>query len=519
MLAQELQAQLAKLPLFESIDGSWLAWSTLRGQLERFGDLWSVPRVLPGIQPLDDRRLVIVLEVDELALARRHDSAIIDARVELALDHRARANREREVATSLALPAGISVLAQITLDGDGITQPRGTIGVLAPEHAEQRALHAHREMFPFDPGADVCDWPTIAVVDDARLTPDRVWAAPIPNGAPWNDIITKIRAASEHMLHGLQLLGTPEDALVSRPISRAMQTRVPALRDQPEQQVRGTLWLAGPPGHSEIAIRASARSTLFLPGGDLGMRGTLLVHAQGDPLLGLSELCLDAYTQMLVELGLRRELGDSALAHLAAGLATRRIPPEQTPHVLFACFRPAPLGARELVALFGAIHRVPIIDDGVATRMISIVDDGSFLARTVIARLGPRARRERPIVVPAIPAIPTAAPKPPPRPVHWLDIVVEALRERIARCGIVVPSFAIAPGTSEPMLELADHLVLAGEHPQLHAIAAACHARSACADAALDVLAAHAVTVLNVGLTEVTDAAEAAALGMLLAEC
>ena len=100
---------------------------------------------------------------------------------------------------------------------------------------------------------------------------------------------------------------------------------------------------------------------------------------------------------------------------------------------------------------------------------------------------------------------------------HPFDVVVEALRARIARCGIALPSFAIAPGKSEPMLELADHLVLAGEHPRLRAIAAACHARSAWADAALDALAAHAITVLNVGLTDVTDAAESAALGMLLA--
>ena len=149
LLSRTLEAQLAKLPLFEAIDGSWLAWTALHAQLDQLGDLWTVPQVRPGMQPLDDRRRVIVLDAEELALARQHDLEVVDARGDLELDRRARANRDRPPATTLALPAGIPVLAQVTLEGDGITQPRGTIGVLPPTHADHRVLLAHRAMLPF----------------------------------------------------------------------------------------------------------------------------------------------------------------------------------------------------------------------------------------------------------------------------------------------------------------------------------------------------------------------------------
>jgi hypothetical protein len=251
------------------------------------------------------------------------------------------------------------------------------------------------------------------------------------------------------------------------------------------------------------------------------MRGELHIFGSGDPMLGLTVLCIEAYKRMLTELAGRRELGDDALAQLAFGLAARRIPPEQVSKARFTCFRPRPLDAKELVELFTAIHRVPIIDDGVATENISIVDDGSALAAAVLTQLGPRARRERPM--PPMPK--TRAPvepvkKPPPRPrePHPLDIVVDALRTRIAAAGIPVPGFGIAPHKAAPMLEYDQLLVLAADHPRLRAVAAACHARLAWADAAIDALAAHALTVLNVALTSITDPAEAAAVGVLLAE-
>jgi hypothetical protein len=61
-------------------------------------------------------------------------------------------------------------------------------------------------------------------------------------------------------------------------------------------------------------------------------------------------------------------------------------------------------------------------------------------------------------------------------------------------------------------------LVIAGDHPRLIELGAALAANSPWATAALDAIVAHGVTVLNVALGEVTDAAEQHAIGALLAE-
>ena len=348
----------------------------------------------------------------------------------------------------------------------------------------------------------------------------RFWSQPLPDQGAWGDIVKAIRVASEQALRGL--VQPPADVLAHWPITRALTANVSALRFT-DHQVRGTVWLAGGPGPSELTVHTASGATPFLPAGDLGLRGELHVHGAGSALTGLTELCVEAYKRMLTQLGAQRGLRDDALAHLAFGLATRRIPPEVCTHARFACFRPAPLLAKDLVELFGAIHRIPIIDDGVATENISIVDDGSALARTILNQLGPRARREQPLppipaIPPAIPhAIPAPAPPPPPREPHPLDGLIRALHTRMVTAGLPGPGFGIAPGKTAPMLELdQQRLVLAADHPRLRAIAAACLANQAWADAAIDALAAHAITVLNIALTSITDPAEAAALGVLL---
>jgi hypothetical protein len=520
VLAHSLEAQLADQPLFESNDGGWLTWNTLRAQIEQKGDLWSIPVARLGLRPLDQGRLVVVLDADERLLATTYDRKIIDASAELELDRQARQNLGKVLAKSLALPPGTPVLATIALAGDGVTAPRGTIGILSSRNADYRGLIAHREMFPFERTSDVCYWPSIVVVDDARFIPDRIWARPTIGQGGWADIVKAIRVASEQAMH--TLIRPPEDALVHAPITRALQATVEDLRFT-DHQVRGTLWLAGGPGPSDIGYHTKTGTARYCPSGSLGLRGELHIFGSGDPLLGVSALCVEAYKRMLTELGSRRELRDDALAQLAFGLAALRISPEHVPRARFTCFRPRPLDARELVALFRATHRVPIIDDDVATENISIVDDGSALAASVLTQLGPRARRERPM--PALPRIPAPAAKPvepvkPPRPraPHPLDLVVDALRVRIAAAGIAVPGFGIAPHKDAPMLEYDQLLVLAADHPRLRAIAAACHARQAWAEASIDALAAHALTVLNVALTAITDPAEAAAVGVLLAE-
>ena len=70
------------------------------------------------------------------------------------------------------------------------------VAVLAPQAAGRRGVYAHKAMHPFDRQDGVCRWPTITVVDDARITPDRTWSAP-KGDEIWAGITRDIRAASE----------------------------------------------------------------------------------------------------------------------------------------------------------------------------------------------------------------------------------------------------------------------------------------------------------------------------------
>jgi hypothetical protein len=64
-----------------------------------------------------------------------------------------------------------------------------------------------------------------------------------------------------------------------------------------------------------------------------------------------------------------------------------------------------------------------------------------------------------------------------------------------------------------------DHgIEVAGDNVRLRALAAALAAKSPFADAGVDVVVAHLVTVLNVAMTQITDASEAHALGVLLSQ-
>jgi hypothetical protein len=105
----------------------------------------------------------------------------------------------------------------------------------------------------------------------------------------------------------------------------------------------------------------------------------------------------------------------------------------------------------------------------------------------------------------------------PARPSHPFDPMIALAQRRLAATGIPLPSFAILDGITEPNISYRDSILyLAGEAPQLRAIAAACLARTAWHTAAIDALVAHLVCLLNIALTRVTDATEQHALGLLL---
>lgn len=160
--------------------------------------------------------------------------------------------------------------------------------------------------------------------------------------------------------------------------------------------------------------------------------------------------------------------------------------------------------------------------------MTALVDDGSATANALLLYLGKRARRVEappPIVVPPPPprkpvvAAPVVAPpktKPapaPPPPVrhHPLCDLVRTLDQRLVELGVRGYEWKIADDDTPMIRYERGNIIVAGYHPELRAVAVD-------TDAALvDLVVAHVVTVLNVALTEITDATEAHALEVLLA--
>jgi len=94
---------------------------------------------------------------------------------------------------------------------------------------------------------------------------------------------------------------------------------------------------------------------------------------------------------------------------------------------------------------------------------------------------------------------------------HPLQPVVDRLHGRISALGVPVARWRIVDDRDEPIAVYAsdDVLELAAGNPRLLSIAGAIAANTAWSADALDALAAHCITVLNVALTSITDAAEA----------
>ena len=100
---------------------------------------------------------------------------------------------------------------------------------------------------------------------------------------------------------------------------------------------------------------------------------------------------------------------------------------------------------------------------------------------------------------------------------HPLQPVVDRLHGRISALGVPVARWRIVDDRDEPIAVYAsDVLELAAGNPRLLSIAGPIAANTAWSADALDALAAHCITVLNVALTSITDAAEARAIGKLL---
>jgi hypothetical protein len=521
LLADQAAAELGGVPLFETADGRWIDRAALAHQVELFGAVWCLTSPVADPRPLDERRVVVMLSADEQRLADQRGIPCVDATRELELDAQARANRARPRAAALTLDPELATLATVALDGDGRTAPRGVVAVLAPAAGIHRGIHAHRELYPFDPVDDPCPWPTLAIVDHAGLLPDRTWSRPARNEA-WNALVAAIREASERALHDLSR--PPPRALASDVVGSWTQNGLAALRGDTTTQLRGALWLDGPPDAiGRIDVVHSGGTAAYMAPQATSMRGTLyVVGAYHDLriLEAIDELCATVHAQLLAKLAARLVSSDLAVAHVANGIANRRLDAAYAGSIRLGCFRPRPIDAHEWQALCRSRQRVPLVAPEESADELSVTDDGSATAKVVLGVLGERAYRVNLVTIPPTPPERFAAPlrdAPRMRPPHPLDPLVAVLEGKLRQLGVPPPRLAILDEAVSPMLGYAGGvLALAGHHPQLLAIAAALAARSAWSAAAADALVAHAVTVLNVALTSVTDATEAHALAGLL---
>jgi hypothetical protein len=281
----------------------------------------------------------------------------------------------------------------------------------------------------------------------------------------------------------------------------------------------------------------------FVPANGLALGGSLAIHTEDDLDLdaALEQLCEIAHAKLVRAL-MKDEDGapDVIAAHVAHALAINTVKPTEVNGVTFGCFAPNAIEPRQLASIFRRTDSIPIVKAGVKNvDGIAFVDDGTELAKVVRAHLGARISKYAPppkakaappppptnppvsTQRPAPQAPPRASPparkpEPPPKP-HLLQPLVDALAERVARLGIQTFPWQIADA-KEPMLSYPDlQLVVGGNNTLLRKVAAELASDSIHAEPAIDALAAFAVSLLNLARTDITDASEMHALGVLLA--
>jgi len=463
---------------------------------------------------------------------------LVEASHELALDAVARHNRSRPKAAALALDPGgeTAALAVGTLPGDGKSAPRGVVAPLASRARGLRGVYVYRGMQPLGPIDDRCAWPTAAVIDDARVRPNRVWDGPV-----YDDLVDKVRDDIDRLSDMLLTQGivAPKDALTSTRIGKE------AARKYSKQGVlvRGRLWLVGVPLEGGIVVRATESNLALAPiqvrdgrFRALPVSGELRVcGAEHDPDAATVErvvmdLARDFYPRLLRQLARRRTADpDRAGAHLAYGMALGAIDAAHLEGTTFACFAPAPIDAATLAGLLRANSEVTWVGaDQPHGTELALVDDGSVVGRTLMGLLGPRLRRleletvAESLVAEAPPEPTTAKPLPvasttAPR-MHPLETLAMLCQQRLAALdlGLAHAMISVVRGVSPLARWDGGTVYLAGDHPRLRQVFEELTHETALAAPMLDLLVAHVVTVLNRAPTVVTDATEERALLGLL---
>lgn len=507
--------------VFETTAGERVGWRQLQEQHERFGDVW-VTGPSSTARPLDDRRIAVRLTEDERPERFDCGLAIVDATRELELDEAARANRDRPAATELALPHGERgrVLAVAALRGDGVSEPRGVVAPLLPDAAELRTARVHRAMHPLGIIDDPCAWPTVSVVDDARLAANRTWTGPERDDA-LAALLGAIRRASEGAI--ARAIEAPGDALTSRALTDKLRAVQLAQRDH-GAVVRGRLWLLGEPGAGSLRVRvgtgSSTGTATHASGGvalPLPVHGVVLAHTASGDLSrdALAAIAGDVYPDLIRQLRRRKHVDrELVAAHLAYALATGLVAPDAAGDERFPCVVGAPLTAQQLAEL---------LRDDAPVDPESVRAADTPLVRTVRQLLGARlahgdAGEDELIELSRDDLEPIddeAVAPSPARLLDPLDQLAFAVYRRLAQVGLghALDGVRAAADRRRPIAAVRDRTVyLAGADPRLRAIAAA----GAETHPAVDALVAHIATLLNDALTDVTDAVEHHALVGLL---
>ncbi|HUS29890.1 MAG TPA: hypothetical protein VMZ53_15400, partial [Kofleriaceae bacterium] len=316
---------LGDLAAFETLDHQWVTWETLTDQVAKLGDVWAVSEWTDE-RPLDERRIVLLATREDIDSTKQQNVKLVEAREELRLDGIARRNRAMPPLTSLALPTRLGLLAEAELEGDGTHGPRGTVAILIPSVRGSRGVHVHRGMQPLGTMPDPCPWPTLAVIDDARLTPDRTWSAAKPDQI-WQAIGKTIRAASEALLATFG--EAPSHAPVEMRIDAVASGDIKELRKSHKSQMRGVVWLEPHPlseANLQLTYEVGVTTVRNLP-----VSGQVLLHSDGalERQAALEQLGAYAHGRLVRKLVAESDKHDDDMvqAHVAHALALDTVKP------------------------------------------------------------------------------------------------------------------------------------------------------------------------------------------------
>ncbi len=369
-----------EMPLFETTDGRDLSFEDLIAEESGRGEL-VITTDEKERRTLSDDRPVIRLHPDEL-LYIEGTFTIIDAQAAFKVEAERAHNMARPARTGFGLsldgrqPAS-ALLHQVALSGDGVSAPRGRVGLLKPHASLLAGITILRDMKPLGM-TQVNGLPVVATVDYAELTPNETFSAPVQDEA-LGAVRAAVVAAREQMLKSI-VTKPPKNALVSLRI------------DTPDSS--GWVWLdpalAGRVTVLDIrgAFELPRETTFRSLAGDLirsgvGRNTTSFVR---DAHRKLAKALADQLAEDKVDDARR----DEALAHLLIAARTRIVTESELPGALMIdCFSPTPRSLRDALELLRGRARVAILKD--ACRVSGVVDDQSQCFQVILNELGSRA--------------------------------------------------------------------------------------------------------------------------------